>query len=187
MKNWTLFLDRDGVINDRIVGSYVRCWSEFKFLEGVLEAMPILARKFDCIVVVTNQQGIAKGIMTEEALNQVHIQMQARIEEKGGRIDNIYFCPKHERENPFCRKPNTGMAQQALSDFPSIDFNRAVMVGDSITDIEFGKAMNMKTVLLETKVDIDVVKLEQIKEKIDHRYASLLEMTDDLERMMQLF
>ncbi|CAA6829770.1 MAG: D,D-heptose 1,7-bisphosphate phosphatase [uncultured Aureispira sp.] len=173
MKKWTLFLDRDGVINNRIVGSYVRNWSEFEFMAGVLEAMPILARKFDCIVVVTNQQGIAKGLMTEDALRKVHARMLEEIEKQGGRIDQVYFCAQHERENAPCRKPNVGMAQQAKIDFPKIDFNQAIMVGDSITDIEFGHNMKMKTVLVETKVDIDPTQLERIKDKIDYTYSDL--------------
>lgn len=184
MKKWTLFLDRDGVINNRIVGSYVRNWSEFEFLKGVLKAMPILARKFDCIVVVTNQQGIAKGIMTTEALNKVHAKMLEEVEKVEGRIDKVYFCAKHERDNPPCRKPNVGMAQQAKADFPNIDFERAIMVGDSITDIEFGYAMNMKTVLLETKVDIDLMNLETIKHKIDYKYPDLYAFAKDIDNIL---
>lgn len=184
MKRWTLFLDRDGVINDRIVGSYVRNWSEFEFLDGVLEAMPILARKFDCIVVVTNQQGIAKGIMTEEALHKVHARMLEEIEKNGGRVDKVYFCATHERENSPCRKPNTGMGQQAKLDFPSINFDQAIMVGDSITDIEFGYNMNMKTVLIETKVDIDRVELGKIKDKINYKYAGLKAFVNDLNNIL---
>lgn len=184
MKKWTLFLDRDGVINDRIVGNYVRNWTEFEFMKGVLEAMPILARKFDCIVVVTNQQGIAKGIMTEDALNKVHAKMLEEIEKKGGRIDKVYFCAEHERENSPCRKPNVGMAKQAKSDFPRIDFDHAIMVGDSITDIEFGYNMNMKTVLVTTKIDIDQQKLERIKDKINYTYSDLCAFANNLNNIL---
>ncbi|MBL4650197.1 MAG: HAD-IIIA family hydrolase [Aureispira sp.] len=184
MKRWTLFLDRDGVINDRIVGNYVRNWTEFEFMEGVLEAMPILARKFDCIVVVTNQQGIAKGLMTEDALNKVHASMLEEIKKRGGRIDKVYFCAEHERENSPYRKPNVGMAEQAKSDFPRIVFDQAIMVGDSITDIEFGFKMNMKTVLLETKVDIDQMKLEIIKDKIDYTYSDLRTFANNLDNIL---
>ncbi|BDS12288.1 D-glycero-alpha-D-manno-heptose-1,7-bisphosphate 7-phosphatase [Aureispira anguillae] len=173
MKEWTLFLDRDGVINDRIIGGYVQKWSEFVFLDGVLECLPILARKFNRIVIVTNQQGIAKGLMSVNDLNKVHAEMLDVINQHGGRIDQVYFCAEHERENPPCRKPNTGMAIQAKLDFPDIDFDRAIMVGDSITDIEFGIRMNMKTILIETKPDIDKVKLAAIQDKIDYSFPSL--------------
>lgn len=184
MNKWTLFLDRDGVINDRIVGSYVRNWSEFEFLAGVLEVMPILARKFDCIVVVTNQQGIAKGIMSTEDLNKVHTKMLEEIEKVGGRIDKVYFCPTHERANSPCRKPNVGMARTAKVDFPAIDFEHSIMVGDSITDIEFGCNMNMKTVLVETKVDIDTVKLKEIQNKIGYTYPDLYTFANDLNNII---
>ena len=173
-------MDRDGVINNRIVGSYVRNWSEFEFMEGVLAAMPILARKFDCIVVVTNQQGIAKGIMTENDLGKIHARMLEEIEKKGGRVEQVYFCAEHERENSPCRKPNIGMAKQAKFDFPKINFDHAVMVGDSITDMEFGFNMNMKTVLVETKVDIDAIKLEAIKDKVDYICADLHTFANNL-------
>ena len=175
MKKWTLFLDRDGVINDRIVGGYVRKWDEFHFLEGVLEAMPILARKFNRILVVTNQQGIAKGLMSEDDLQQLHAQMLTEIEKQGVKVDKVYYCPKHEKENPPCRKPNTGMAQQAKIDFPDIDFDCSMMVGDSISDIEFGYNMKMKTVFIETKTDINTVALAAIKDKIDYSFPSLIE------------
>ena len=181
MSEWTLFLDRDGVLNKRIVGSYVRNWSEFEFLDGVLEAMPILARKFKYIFVVTNQQGIAKGIMTAEDLELVHQQMQLEVEAQGGRFDAIYYCPEHERTNPRCRKPNTGMAEQAQSDFSDIDFNKAIMVGDSVSDIEFGKRMGMQTIFITTKEDIDPAKLAAIKPKIDHTFSSVAAFTHELD------
>ena len=92
MKMWAIFLDRDGVINDRIVGGYVRNWTEFDFLEGVLDAMPILARKFDYIFVATNQQGIAKGLMTVEQLEKVHAQMLEEIAKCNVTIDKVYYC-----------------------------------------------------------------------------------------------
>lgn len=184
MSEWTLFLDRDGVLNKRIVGSYVRQWSEFEFLEGVLEAMPILARKFKYIFVVTNQQGIAKGIMTTEDLELVHEQMKRVVEAHNGRFDRIYYCPEHERTNPICRKPNTGMAEQAQQDFPDIDFTKSIMVGDSVTDIEFGKRMGMQTIFITTKHDIDPAKLEAIQSQIDYSFPSVAEFTKEVDAII---
>jgi D-glycero-D-manno-heptose 1,7-bisphosphate phosphatase len=183
MKMWTLFLDRDGVINDRIVGGYVRNWGEFDFLQGVLDAMPILARKFNHILVVTNQQGIAKGLMTKEQLEKVHVQLLEEVAKYNVTIDKVYYCSEHHSKNPYCRKPNPGMAEQAKLDFPEIDFDYSIMVGDSISDIEFGKRLNMKTVFIETKSDIDKDKLLAIKDKIDFSYPSLLEFAKDLENI----
>jgi len=129
---WTLFLDRDGVINHRIPGAYVTGVEEFEFMEGVREAVSYFSGIFGKIIVVTNQQGIGKGLMTEAQLSHVHAHMQVQIKQE-------------------CRKPNTGMALQAQADFPEINFEKSIMVGDSVTDMEFGLKLGMKTVFIQTK------------------------------------
>ena len=91
LKNWTLFLDRDGVINKRKPGGYIENHAEFEFLPGVLDALAILNEKFAIIVVVTNQQGIAKGIMTDVELANLHAYMLDKIAIAGGRIDKVYY------------------------------------------------------------------------------------------------
>lgn len=149
-KSWTLFLDRDGVINHRIPGAYVRKWEEFEFLENVPKAIASLSEIFGRIVVVTNQQGIGKGLMTAEELVSLHDKMYRAIMTVGGRIDAVYFCPKLASENPICRKPETGMAYQAQRNFPEINFKKCVMVGDSLSDMGFGSKVGMWNVLVET-------------------------------------
>ncbi|MFT5833125.1 MAG: D-glycero-D-manno-heptose 1,7-bisphosphate phosphatase [Cognaticolwellia sp.] len=160
-KTWTLFLDRDGVINKRLVGNYVKSWSEFQFLDGVLESLEILNQKFQTIVIVTNQQGVGKGQMTMESVNAIHAQMLLEIEKNGGRIDKIYVCPALKHNNPKCRKPETGMGEQAQRDFSMIDFSKSVILGDSASDIEFGKRLGMKTVFVKTKPE-DFEKIAKI-------------------------
>lgn len=145
---WSLFLDRDGVINSRIVGDYVRNFSEFKFLPGVLDAIPILSDYFNRVLVVTNQAGIEKGFYTHEQLEEIHAKMLESIAYFGGHIDNVYYCPFYLGENILCRKPNPGMALQAKAEFDDIDFNKSVMVGDSLSDIAFGNRLGMKTILV---------------------------------------
>lgn len=145
----TLFLDRDGVINHQKEGGYILHWQEFIFYEGVLEAMPTLAAHFNYIFIVTNQRGVGKGLMSEDALHHIHHNMQRSIEQAGGRIDGIYYCPATTPESP-CRKPNTGMALQAKKDFPAIDFHQATMIGNSMSDMEFGKSIGATTVFLTT-------------------------------------
>ncbi len=147
-KNWTLFLDRDGVINERLVGDYVKQWNEFQFVDGALEAIARLSDIFGKIFVVTNQQGVGKGIMSREQLDLIHERMISEIEKTGGSIDKIYSCTELEEKHPFCRKPNSGMALQARRDFPEIKFKRSFMVGDSISDLRFGKKLGMKAVLI---------------------------------------
>jgi D-glycero-D-manno-heptose 1,7-bisphosphate phosphatase len=149
--NWTLFLDRDGVINERLPDDYVKSWNEFQFSTGVLEALRILNDKFQTIVIVTNQQGVGKGKMTMENVDEVHEKMIAGINKNGGRIDKIYVCPELKHNNPKCRKPETGMGEQAQRDFPNIDFSTAIILGDSASDMEFGKRLGMKTVFVKTK------------------------------------
>ncbi len=169
-KSWTLFLDRDGVINQRIPGAYIEYPSQFKFTEHCLEAITVFDKIFNRIVVVTNQQGIGKGIMTKAQLHEIHSFMKTAVEKAGGKIDEIYFCPELEKDNLGCRKPNTGMAFQAKKDFPEIEFSKSVMVGDSVSDMEFGKRLNMTTVLIEGKKEENLY-----DDLIDFKFSSLYE------------
>ncbi|MBK6620947.1 MAG: HAD family hydrolase [Saprospirales bacterium] len=148
---WTLFLDRDGVLNRNIPGGYVCDWEEFEFLQGVLDAMAMLNSRFQRIFVVTNQQGVGKGLMTESDLSHIHDRMYESIRESGGRIDAIYYCPSMTYEDDFRRKPSPGMALQAKTEFPEVLFSRSIMVGDSISDMEFGHRLGMKTVFIQSE------------------------------------
>jgi len=144
----TLFLDRDGVINRKINDGYVTNIEEFEFLPSVLEALAILSNKFQYLFIVTNQQGIGKGIFSMDDLREIHHFMIKQIVQNGGRIDKIYVAPNLESENSMNRKPQLGMAWQAKKDFPDIDFKRSIMIGDSAIDMQFGKNAGMTTVFL---------------------------------------
>ncbi len=169
-KSWSLFLDRDGVINIESVGSYITNWDEFKFHDGVLEAMRMFNSVFGNIVVVTNQRGVGRGIMTLETLREIHANMKRHVAEEGGRIDKVYSATAVNNEDRN-RKPNTGMGLQAQQDFPGIDFKRSVMIGNSISDMEFGKRLSMHTVFLTTKHD----PYQLPHDLIDEQYGSLME------------
>lgn len=147
-KSWTLFLDRDGVINVRFPGDYVKRVDEFEFLPGAPEAIARFSKLFGRIIVVTNQQGIARGVYSHEDLGDIHSHMQTEIEKAGGKIDRVYYAHQAAAENSPMRKPGTGMGLQAQTDFPGIDFSRSIMVGDSQSDMEFGKALGMKVIFL---------------------------------------
>lgn len=147
-KTWTLFLDRDGVINKRIINDYVLEWNQFEFNLGVLDALKKISTVFGKIIVVTNQQGIGKGYMAELDLMKIHANMISEIETHGGRIDAVYFSPFLKESNHHTRKPNVGMALMAKKDFPSIDFKKSVMAGDSQSDMEFGQRLGMINVLI---------------------------------------
>jgi histidinol-phosphate phosphatase family protein len=147
-ETWTLFLDRDGVINKNIDDGYVLNWEMFEFLPGVLETMPKLARMFPRIILVSNQQCIGKQLATKEKIAEIHENMLNIIELNGGRLDGIYIAPDLASETNVLRKPRPGMALAAKKDFPEIDFTKSIMVGDKISDMEFGKSLSMLTIYL---------------------------------------
>lgn len=148
-KDWTLFLDRDGVINDERVGEYVLDWSQFIFSKGVLDVFKKLSERFGRVVIVSNQRGVGRGLMTEAALQSIHLEMQREVEIVGGRIDRIYYCTEKD-DRCFFRKPNPGMAFRAVQDFPDIDLQRSLMVGNKRSDMRFGRAAGMFTAFLAT-------------------------------------
>ncbi len=148
-KEWTLFLDRDGVLNDRLIDDYVKELHELKIIDGVPQALSKFATLFNRIVVVTNQQGIGKGMMDADDLALIHGFIADVVQQSGGRIDRFYFAPQLKAENSPYRKPGTGMGLQAKADFPEIDFAKSLMIGDSESDIEFGMKLGMKTVMLK--------------------------------------
>ena len=139
-----LFLDRDGILNKHLPGDYVRRWDMWQWLPGVLEAMPKMAQRYKRIFVVTNQQGVGKGLMSEADLQDVHAHMLADIAAAGGRIDKVYVCTELESAHSLNRKPEIGMALQAQKDFPEVDFHRSVMVGDSESDRQFAQRSRMR-------------------------------------------
>lgn len=174
-KEWTLFLDRDGVINMETPGTYVTTWEEFVFCDGVLEALRTLNEIFGNIVIVTNQRGVGRGIMSLDTLIDIHHRMMDEINGAGGRVNKIYACTAVSDED-HNRKPNAGMAMQAREDFPEIDFRRSIMVGNSMSDMEFGKHLMMRTVFLTSKHDPYPLPHDLIDEQFD----SLLMWTKSL-------
>lgn len=154
-KSWTLLIDRDGVINHEKKDDYIHTWEEFEFYDGVKEAMKIFNERFGRIILVTNQRGIARGLTKLEDLELIHKNMLEEIERSGGRIDQIYFCPDMEGPN---RKPNHGMGLQALKDFPDIDLSKSVMIGNTLSDMAFGRNLGvaLNIFLPTTRKEVDV-------------------------------
>ncbi len=149
---WSLFLDRDGVINKKLDNDYVKNVDEFEFVEGAQVSIQKMTKLFGRLFLVTNQQGIGKGIMTHEDLKVVHDYMEEGLKPFDVKFDALYYCPDLAAENTLCRKPNIGMALQAKKDFPEVDFSKSIIVGDSITDIQMGKRAGMKTVFIHEDV-----------------------------------
>ena len=140
MGNKAIFLDRDGVINKRLIGDYVKRREEFELLPKVREALIEFKKMGYLLIVVTNQQGIAKGVMTEEDLKVIHDYMLKLLPE----IDDIFYCP-HLEGTRNCRKPRNGMLLMAKEKW-NIDFKKSWMIGDSETDIICGKSVGCKTI-----------------------------------------
>lgn len=148
-KNWTLFLDRDGVLNHDKDKSYIFSYDEFKFYDGVLDAMRFFTATFARIIIVTNQRGVGRGLMTEATLQDIHSRMKAEIEKAGGKIDAIYYCTADDNMDPN-RKPNPGMFFQAQARFPEILPHQSLIVGNNISDMEFGRNAGIHTVFVKT-------------------------------------
>jgi D-glycero-D-manno-heptose 1,7-bisphosphate phosphatase len=146
-RSWTLFLDRDGVINHESETDYIRNWDSFIFYPGVPDSFKVFKQAFNRIFIVTNQKGVGKGVMTEDELIKINVNLEKAIVQAGGHIDKIYYCTALENENP-CRKPNNGMALKAREEFPEVDFQRSVMVGNTMSDMKFGKSLGMLTIFI---------------------------------------
>ncbi len=154
-KTWTLFLDRDGVINHEKHLDYIHTWDEFRFYDGVKEAIKIFSEKFGRLFVVTNQRGVAKGLTKSEDLDLIHKNMLQELSDAGGRINKVYFCAEMQSPN---RKPNPGMGLLAQKDFPEVDFSRSIMIGNTLSDMKFGRNLGVAAniFLPTTRKEVDV-------------------------------
>ena len=152
----TLFLDRDGVINVKLEGKYVQQIKDCVFMPGAITAIAKLSTVFDRIIIVTNQQGIGKEIMTDNELESLHEFMLTEIAAKGGLITKVYYCPHLVSENCNCRKPAPGMLEKAMEDYPAIRIEHSVLVGDSDSDIQAGDVMGLTTVKVDNEYTLAV-------------------------------
>lgn len=146
---WTVFLDRDGVLNRKpSEEDYVKTWADFAWLPGAREALGRLTAGGARLVVVTNQQGVGKGLIRPEDLTDINARLRADVERAGARLTGIYVCP-HLAGTCDCRKPAPGLFQQARRDVPEISFERSVVVGDSPTDVEASRRIGAHTIQIE--------------------------------------
>jgi len=173
--SWTLFLDRDGVINHEKKADYIRNTDEFVFYDGVPQAIAALTPLFKRIVIVTNQKGVGRGWMSLADLENIHHAMMQEIEAAGGKIAKIYFCTDTDSDSPN-RKPNPGMAFQAKADFADIDFSKSIMVGNKLSDMNFGRNAGIPTVFVATTNPETAFP----HEAIDARFNSLPHFADYL-------
>ncbi len=142
----TVFLDRDGVINRKpAAGDYVKRWDEFCFMPRSIEAMRLLKQRGIRTVIVTNQRGIARGVMTDADLHEIHHRMQHQLATANADVHAIYYCA--DVDGPM-RKPQPGMLLQARKDMPDIDFSTSAIIGDSLEDMAAGTRMGCRTIMI---------------------------------------
>lgn len=149
-----ILLDRDGVINRKAAeGDYIKKWEEFAFLPGAIEALKLLTENGYDIYIVTNQRGIARGLMDENSLKSIHEKMTDALEKHGARIKQIYYCPHGNDDNCDCRKPRPGMLFQVASEH-DFDLTKAIFFGDDERDKQAGDAADCPTIILEPGQDL---------------------------------
>ncbi|MGD9898292.1 MAG: D-glycero-alpha-D-manno-heptose-1,7-bisphosphate 7-phosphatase [Calditrichaceae bacterium] len=152
--NRAVFLDRDGTINEEM--GYINHVKRFRLFEFVPDAIKIFNSLEYKVIVVTNQSGLGRGYFDEQLLDDVHKTLIRTVSENGGVIDRIYYCPHHPTEaiekyrmDCNCRKPKTGMIDRAREDF-NIDIKNSFMIGDRFKDVEFGKKVGLRTIMVLT-------------------------------------
>jgi D-glycero-D-manno-heptose 1,7-bisphosphate phosphatase len=168
-----VFLDRDGVINKSMPPhEYVKSWEEFEFLPGALPAIAKLTRADYQIYIVTNQRGIARGLMSESDLTDIHQRMTAEIVKHGGRVAGIYYCPHGDNENCDCRKPKLGLFFRVAREH-QLDLTKATLIGDSDSDQKAGEATGCRTIILKPGESLLKV-VNNLLEAVDIREATMV-------------
>jgi D-glycero-D-manno-heptose 1,7-bisphosphate phosphatase len=159
---WTLFLDRDGVINKEISGDYVRTIEQLHLYPNVANNIALFNKLFNKVVIITNQRCVGKGIITANELAAIHTYLQKKLAEHGAHIDAIFYADDIQNDAPN-RKPQIGMALQAVQQIPSINLSKTIMVGNSKSDIQFANNAGTKAIFVTTTkpvplaVNIDAV------------------------------
>lgn len=142
-----VFLDRDGVINVKAApGEYILRWSDFSFLPGIADWIRLFNALDLLVIVVTNQRGVARGMLDAEELARIHENMVAELARQGARIDDVLCCP-HEEGECGCRKPRPGLVLEAARRW-RIDLSTSLLIGDSETDRRLAEACGMRFILV---------------------------------------
>ena len=158
-------------------GQYVTCSEEFHLLPGVAEAIARLNCTGLRVILVSNQRGIALGLYTASDVDAIHAWLQRSLESREAHLDGIFYCP-HDKGQCACRKPLPGLFEQALMNFPDIDARSSMMIGDSLSDMEFGRRLGMMCILIEGDPSRRKSGIEQARGMADFTCASLAEAVD---------
>jgi len=171
-----VFLDRDGTINEEV--GYVNHITRFKLIPEAIEGIKLINKIGLLCIVITNQGGVAKGFFDEKFLNKLHNRMLWLLKKNGARIDGIYYCPHHPHGSVKkysipckCRKPATGLIEQALRDF-NISLKNSYYIGDQRRDIEFGKRLGLTTILVKTGYGLGEIMFKKFNKKLKPDYIA---------------
>ena len=177
LSGYTIFLDRDGTLNPD--PGYIKSPDQFELFPGVSEALARLKRAGARLIVVTNQSGIARGLLSRKDLDAVHMKLKRLLDGAGVTLDAIYFCPHHPDDGCECRKPNRGMIDQAVREC-GVTLNHSYLIGDHLRDIELAKRVGARSVLVTTGVvsPQDAEKLNVSGTAADRIASSLAEAAD---------
>ena len=152
-------------------------WEEFHVLPGVPGAVGRLNRAGLRVIVVSNQRGIARGLYTAANVESIHAAFQGQLARSGAHIDAFFVCP-HDQGQCNCRKPLPGLFEQAIARFPEITGHTSVMIGDSFSDIEFGRRLGMATICIDVEPQRRSPHVEEVAKLADLRCASLPDAVD---------
>lgn len=151
-----VFFDRDGIVNRRIMGGYVTDVEKFDFLPGFFDLFRTVREAGYLAILITNQQGIGKGLMTEDDLYTIHEYMQAELKARTGyEFDEIYFCPDLASVEDSCRKPSPAMLLAAIGKW-HIDPIQSWMIGDTLSDVQAAHAAGIKAILVGDFTDEEI-------------------------------
>jgi len=184
MKKPALFMDRDGTINEQM--GYINHMSRFLVLPRVPEAVRLLNQNHILAIVVSNQSGVARGYHPIDLVHQVHDHLQKTLKKEGAFMDGIYFCPHHPRgcipeyaKACSCRKPETGLIDQARESF-DIDLANSYVVGDRYSDMEMAHRAGMRGILVKTGYG-----LGEIDHVLPHQSTQPIHIAEDLLEAVQ--
>lgn len=153
-----VLLDRDGVINHRIAGGYVTAWEQFAFLPGALEGLRLLTQRNYQLLVLSNQQGVGKGLMTAADLQEITRKFLEAVASQGGRIRGVYYCPHRAEDDCPCRKPKPGLLLNAQAEH-HFAFADTFLIGDSESDLRAAQAVGCPAIMVSNAPSAGLEKL----------------------------
>ena len=177
LSGYTVFLDRDGTLNPD--PGYIRSPDQFELFPGAAQALEKLVRAGAKLIVVTNQSGVARGLFSMGELEAIHAKLTRLLGEAGAPLDALYVCPHHPDDSCNCRKPKTGLIDQAVRE-RAVDLTRSYLIGDHVRDMELAKRVGSRSILVTTGA-VPPYQVEELKASglIPDRVAGSLSEASD--------